>query len=107
MYNIDLSDKTALVFGVANQRSIAHHIARLLHQAGANIVLAYQNDRVRNNVEKAASELGDATLVECDVSDDTNVEKAFAEIKQKAKTIDVVIHSIAFANREDLGGDYA
>lgn len=107
MYNIDLSNKTALVFGVANQRSIAHHIARLLHQAGANLILAYQNERVRNNVEKAAAELGNATLVECDVSDDANVEKAFADIQQNAKTIDVVIHSIAFANREDLGGNFA
>jgi enoyl-[acyl-carrier protein] reductase I len=106
MYNIDLSNKTALVFGIANQRSIAHHIAQVLHQAGAKLILAYQNDRVRTNVEKAAAELGEATLVECDVSDDTNVEKAFADIKQTANKVDMVIHSIAFANREDLGGDF-
>ena len=78
MYNIDLSDKNALIFGVANQRSIAWHIARALDQAGANIALSYINDRVRPGVEKLGSQLSkQPLLVECDVSEDANVQSSF------------------------------
>ena len=107
MYNIDLSGKNALVFGVANQRSIAWHIARTLDQAGARIVLSYVNDRVGRSVERLGSQLSSApVLVECDVSDDANVESAFDALASEIDGIDVIVHSIAFANREDLGGPF-
>ena len=106
MYTIDLSGKTALVFGIANQRSIAWSITKSLHDAGASIIAAYQNDRVKPSVDKLTSELDRISTVECDVSDDRNVEKTFARIKEQTDRLDIVVHSIAFAQREDLGGRF-
>tara|TARA_Y100000588_G_scaffold73195_1_gene75682 strand:- start:1880 stop:2653 length:774 start_codon:yes stop_codon:yes gene_type:complete len=106
MYTIDLSGKTALVFGIANQRSIAWSITKSLHNAGASIIAAYQNDRVKPSVDKLTSELDRISTVECDVSDDRNVEKTFGHIKEQTDKLDIVVHSIAFAQREDLGGRF-
>ena len=106
MYAIDLSGKNAVVFGVANHRSIAWAIAQALHQAGARLAVAYQNDRLRENVEKLVAPWQDSLLVECDVSTDANVEAAFGTLKEKMGRLDIVVHSIAFANREDLGGRF-
>ncbi|MBM3947946.1 MAG: enoyl-ACP reductase [SAR202 cluster bacterium] len=106
MYAIDLSGKNAVVFGVANHRSIAWAIAQALQQAGARMAVAYQNDRLRENAEKLVAPWQDAMLVECDVATDANVEAAFATLKEKMGRVDIVVHSIAFANREDLGGRF-
>ncbi len=107
MYSIDLAGKKAIVFGVANQRSIAWSIASILHEAGATIALAYQNERVRSGIERLVAPWEDDTpLVECDVSDDANVEAAFGRIGDALGGLDVIVHSIAFANREDLGGRF-
>ena len=106
MYTIDLSGKTALVFGIANQRSIAWSITKSLHDAGASIIAAYQNDRVKPSVDKLTSELDRISTVECDVSDDRNVEKTFGHIREQTDKLDIVVHSIAFAQREDLGGRF-
>ena len=106
MYEIDLRGKTAVVFGVANQRSIASAIASILHDAGARIVLSYQNERLRENVAKIASQWDDAVLMECDVSDDSNVENAFNKVANSIGKLDIIVHSIAFADRDDLGGPF-
>ena len=107
MYAIDLGGKNALVFGVANQRSIAWHIARALDQAGASVTLSYLNDRIRSSVEKLSGQLSSApTLIECDVGDDTSVASAFEALESEVGGIDIVVHSIAFANRDDLGGPF-
>ncbi len=107
MYTIDLKGKNALIFGVANQRSIAWHIAQALDQAGARVALSYLNDRILTSVERLAGNLSsEPALVECDVSDDSNVERAFAELADQMGGLDIVVHSIAFANREDLGGPF-
>lgn len=106
MYAIDLAGKNAVVFGVANHRSIAWAIAQVLHQAGARMAVAYQNDRLRENVEKLVAPWQDAMLVECDVATDANVEAAFGTLKEKMGRVDIVVHSVAFANREDLGGRF-
>ena len=106
MYPIDLSGKNAIVFGVANQRSIAWSIAGLLHKAGARIAIAYQNDRVRQNVEKLVAGWEDAPLVECDVSADENVAATFDWLGEEFGSLDIIVHSIAFANREDLEGRF-
>lgn len=106
MYPIDLTGKNAVVFGVANHRSIAWAIAQILHEAGARVALAYQNERVLRNVEKLVADWDDTTLVECDVSSDDNVETAFQKIGEAFGSVDVIVHSIAFANREDLGGRF-
>ena len=107
MYAIDLSGKNGIVFGIANHRSIAWAIAQILHDAGANIAVAYQNERVKNSVARLASQWdGDAPLIECDVSDDANVAAAFDNIGEAFGSLDIVVHSIAFANRDDLGGPF-
>ena len=106
MYPIDLRGRNALVFGVANHRSIAWAIARLLRQAGARVALAYQNQRVKPGVERLVADWDDALLVECDVSEDDNVRRALEEIHERVGPLDIVVHSIAFANREDLGGRF-
>ena len=106
MYEIDLRGKTAVVFGVANQRSIASAIASILHDAGAQIVLSYQNERLRENVAKMAAQWDDTVLMECDVSDDSNVESAFNTVASSIGKLDIIIHSIAFADRDDLGGSF-
>lgn len=107
MYAIDLSGKNAIVFGIANHRSIAWAIAQILHDAGANIAVAYQNERVKNGVARLVSQWdGDAPLIECDVSDDANVAAAFDSVGEAFGSLDIVVHSIAFANRDDLGGPF-
>ena len=107
MYPVELSGKTGVVFGVANHRSIAWSIAKILHDAGVKLAIAYQNERVRGVVEKLVSEWGDDTvLIECDVSDDKNVEAAYKQLGASFGKLDTIVHSIAFANREDLGGEY-
>jgi len=106
MYAIDLEGKTGVVFGVANHRSIAWAIAQILHQAGARIAIAYQNERVRAGVEKLVEPWGDALLLECDVSADENVAAAFERVDRELGGLDIIVHSIAFANREELGGPF-
>ena len=107
MYAIDLSGKNGIVFGIANHRSIAWAIAQILHDAGANIAVAYQNERVKNGVARLVSQWdGDTPLIECDVSDDANVAAAFEGVGEAFGSLDIVVHSIAFANRDDLGGPF-
>ena len=106
MYTIDLTGKTAVVFGIANQRSIAWSIAKILSDAGAEVVAAYQNERVKEPVAKLTSQLPKVTTVECDVSDDKNVAAAFSQIESNSGKVDIVVHSIAFAQKEDLGGRF-
>ena len=107
MYPIDLQGKTGVVFGVANHRSIAWSIAQVLHQAGARLALAYQNERLREPVAKLAASVGDALLVQCDVSEDEQVTRAFGEVRERLGELETVVHSIAYANRDDLGGDFS
>jgi len=106
MYPIDLQGKNALVFGVANHRSIAWGIAEILHDAGANVAIAYQNERVRDSVAKLVRPWGDTPLIECDVSTDEAVETAFARVQDEMGGLDAILHSIAFADRDDLGGQF-
>ena len=106
MYPLDLSKKVALVFGVANSRSIAWSIADILHKAGAQVILAYQNERVKKSVEKLVSEWDNTSLIECDVSKEDNLIKTFDQVSKITNHIDIVIHSIAFANKDNLGGKF-
>ena len=106
MYPIDLAGRTAIVFGVANHRSIGWSIAQILHQAGARLAIAYQNERVRGNVAKLVASWEDTLLIECDVASDDNVKIAFDKVGEAIGRLDIIVHSIAFANREDLGGPF-
>jgi enoyl-[acyl-carrier protein] reductase I len=99
-----LEGKRALVTGVANRWSIATGIARKFHEHGARLALTYQGERVKDEVEKLARELGDARVVECDVSNDASLAAMRDDLSAKFGTLDAVVHSIAFANKEDLSG---
>ena len=104
MYPINLKDKTAVVFGIANHRSIAWSIAEILHDAGAHVAATYQNERVKPSVSKLLAPWDDSIVVECDVNEDRNIANLYDKVKSEFGSVDIVIHSIAFANRDDLGG---
>jgi enoyl-[acyl-carrier protein] reductase I len=106
MYPIDLAGKTGVVFGVANHRSIAWAIAQILNKAGARLAIAYQNERVREEVQKLTASWEGTPLIECDVRSDDNVKTAFDKVAEAFGRLDIIVHSIAFANRDDLGGRF-
>jgi enoyl-[acyl-carrier protein] reductase I len=99
-----LDGKTALITGVANRWSIATGIARALHAHGARLCFIYQGERVRDEVEKLAAELGDARAYACDVSSDEALAELASCIKRDYGSLDIVVHSIAFTRKEDLEG---
>ena len=107
MYTVDLSGKNVLIFGVANHRSIAWAIAQALYGAGARIGLTYQTDRLKEGVQDLAKEIGDAPLFQCDVSNDGEVEKLYEKVGETMGSLSTVVHSIAFAHRDDLGGEFS
>ena len=107
MYPISLDGKNGVILGVANERSIAWAIAQLLHQAGARLALTYQNDRLKDRVAKLAEGMDDSLLLECDVSNDEQIEAAFRQIEARFGRLAFVLHSVAYANKEDLGGDFS
>ena len=107
MYSIDLSGKKGVVVGVANERSIAWGIASILSQAGARLALTYQNDRVKDRVARLAESLDGALTMPCDATDDAQIEDVFSQVKEAFGDISFLVHSIAFAQSEDLSGRYS
>ena len=99
-----LEGKRALVTGVANRWSIATGVARKLHEHGAAIALTYQGERVKDEVERLAAELGGGPAIECDVSNDASLAALRDALASRFGSLDVLVHSIAFANKEDLAG---
>jgi enoyl-[acyl-carrier protein] reductase I len=97
-----LSGKTALILGVANRWSIAYAIAKAYHREGANVILAYQSDRQKATVDELANEMGPARMVACDVTVDAEIDAMVSALNATNTKLDIVVHSIAFANREDL-----
>ena len=106
MYPVDLDGKNCIVFGVANHRSIAWAIAEMLHEAGARLAITYQNDRIRENVAKLVAPWEDVLLLECDVNTDDNVKQAYIRVGEAFERLDIIVHSVAFANREELSGPF-
>ena len=104
MFPIDLTGRNAVIFGVANDRSIAWAIARTLASAGARIALTYQNERLQTRVARLAETLDDPVLVQCDASDDGQIQSVFDAIGDQMGSLSILVHSIAFANRDDLAG---
>ena len=100
-----LENKFGIIFGVANKRSIAWATARACLDAGARVAFSYQNERLRENVESLTAGT-DSPLVQCDVSNPEEVEAAFATVKEKFGRLDFLVHSLAFAPREALEGEY-
>ena len=107
MFPIDLTGRNAVIFGVANDRSIAWAIARTLADAGARIALTYQNERLQSRVARLAETLDDPVLLQCDASDDDQIHGVFDAVGDQMGSLSVLVHSIAFANRDDLAGRLA
>jgi len=102
-----LEGKTYVVMGVANKRSIAWGIARSLHGAGANLIFTYAGERLEKSVRELAASLDENYLVlPCDVTKDEDIAACFNGIKESVGSIQGVAHCIAFANKEELSGDY-
>jgi enoyl-[acyl-carrier protein] reductase I len=102
-----LEGKTALVAGVANRWSIAYSIAAAFRREGATLLLTYQGERVRGQVEELGAELGAAKVLNCDVTNDAELEALVAMLQAEFPKLDAVVHSIAFANKEDLSRPFS
>lgn len=106
---ISLKGKTFVVMGVANKRSIAWGIARSLHTSGARLIFTYNGERLEKSVTDLVQSLegaSDSLILPCDVTSDEDIAKCFAEIKEKVGVIHGLAHCIAFANKEELDGEY-
>ncbi|MGI2296837.1 MULTISPECIES: enoyl-ACP reductase FabI [unclassified Paenibacillus] len=103
-----LKDKTIVVMGVANERSIAWGITKSLHQQGAGLIFTYRKERSLEKLTKLldAHNIQPLGTVSCDVLDDESLRAAFAEIEGKVGTIHGVVHSVAFAEKDELQGEY-
>ena len=98
-----MEGKTAIVLGVWNQWSIAYAIAQAFVREGATLLLTYQNERAKPTVEELGQQIGAAALFPCDVQQQSDIDQLAGALKASGRKLDVVVHSIAFANREDLG----
>lgn len=101
-----MTGKKALIVGVASNRSIAWGIAEAMAKQGCEIALTYQNKKLKKRVDKCAIVCNSNIVIECDVSTDEGIEKTFTELKKHWDSFDIVVHSVAFAPREALDGNY-
>ena len=101
-----LENKVGMIFGVANKRSIAWACAEACLKQGARLAFTYQGERLKENVEKLTRDLPDTTVVPCDVTNQQEVDAAFAAVGEKYGKLDFIVHSIAFAPREALEGEF-
>src|SRR6516165_643139 len=102
-----LDGKVGIVFGVANKRSIAWAIAQAWHKAGARLAFTYQGERLKENVEELAGTFGTDTLIlPCDVTKDEEISSVFKEFGAKVGKLHLLLHSVAFAPKEALEGEF-
>lgn len=103
---ISLDGRVAIVFGVANKRSIAWAIAQRLQQAGARLIITYQNERLEQEARDLIVALPGAQAFRCDVSNDAEIDQLFSSVRQHYGKVNVLVHSVAFAPAEELRGDF-
>jgi enoyl-[acyl-carrier protein] reductase I len=101
-----LTGKRSLILGVASKHSIAWGVAQAMRHQGAELALTYQNDKLKPRLEKMADELGSSIILPCAVEDDTAIELLFEQLKEHWNYLDILVHSIAYAPREALDGDF-
>jgi len=101
-----LEGKTGVVFGVANKRSIAWAIAQALAREGMRLAFTYQGERLKEGVESLASTLADSPVLPCDVTSDAEVSAVFAALGDQFGKLDTLIHSVAYAPKEDLEAEF-
>src|SRR6202042_1180399 len=103
---INLAGKTAVVFGLANKRSIAWGIALKLHAAGATLAICYQNERMKAEAQDLIADLPGASGFQCDVSVDAEIDTLFAALKEKYSKLDILVHAVAYAPASELRGEF-
>ena len=102
-----LDGKKGLVVGVANKRSIAWAIAQAAHREGARLCFTYQGERLKESVAELTNSLGSSPpLFDCDVTNDAQIDQAFAGIKEAFGSLDFLVHAVAFAKKEELEGEF-
>jgi enoyl-[acyl-carrier protein] reductase I len=102
-----LQDKRILVTGVASNRSIAWGVAQAMHREGAQLAFSYQGEKLKKRVEDFAAQCGSDMVLELDVTSDDQIEAVFRDLGKEWDGLDGIVHSIAFAGREQLEGSYA
>ncbi len=101
-----MQGKQLLIVGLASTRSIAWGIAQAMHREGAELAFTYQNERLKDRVEKMAAECGSDICIECDVASDEQIDNVFSELGKHWEKLDGIVHSVAYAPREALEGSY-
>jgi len=101
-----MQGKRVLIVGLASNRSIAWGIAQAMHREGAELAFTFQNEKLQSRVEEMAAECGSNITMECDVSHDDHIDNVFAELGKHWDGLDCIVHSVAFAPRDALDGDY-
>ncbi len=101
-----LQGRTAVVFGVANKRSIAWAIAQQMQQAGAQLAITYQNERLKQEADELIAALPNSQAFQCDVSRDEEIAQLFEQLRERYGKLDALVHSVAFALAEDLKGEF-
>ncbi len=103
---LNLQGRVAVVFGVANKRSIAYTIAQKLAEAGCTLAVGYQNERLKSEADALVQGLSNATTFQCDVASDEQIDRSFAELKGRYGTLHTLVHSVAFAPADALKHDF-
>ena len=106
MFTLDLSGRIGVVFGVANHRSLAWAIAQQLHAAGARLAFTCAGERIKEKVKSLTDTLEGSLLIDCDVTRDEDITRVFSQVAETYGRLDFLVHSVAFANKEDLEGDF-
>ncbi|MDD2770179.1 MAG: enoyl-ACP reductase [Methylococcus sp.] len=101
-----MQNKRVLIVGVASNRSIAWGIAEAMKAQGAEIAFTYQNEKLKERVEKLAAECGSSIVLPCDVASDAEIDQLFSDLGKHWDGLDCIVHSVAFAPREALEGSY-
>ena len=101
-----MQGKRVLIVGLASNRSIAWGIAQAMHREGAELAFTFQNDKLQGRVEEMAAQCGSNITIECDVANDEHIDNVFTELKKHWEGLDSIVHSVAYAPRDALDGDY-
>ncbi len=103
---IDLKGKVAVVFGLANKRSIAWAVCQKLSEAGASLAICYQSERLQKDAEALAAELPNAKTFQCDVSSDEQIGAVFTKVAEAYSTVHILVHAVAFAPADAIKNDF-
>ena len=103
---IDLKGKVAVIFGLANKRSIAWGIAQKLSEAGATLAICHQNERLKRDADELAGSLPDAKTFQCDLSIDAEIDSLFATLKETYGKLNILVHAVAFAPADEIKNDF-